>query len=320
MIAERIQEKFTVPFDLNGHEVYSSASIGILQASEKHLTPEDMMRDADTAMYQAKRAGKARHAIFDEDMHEAAKETLQLETDLRRAVEKEELSVHYQPIYSLATGKIEGFEALARWHHAALGEIPSRKFIPLAEEIGLIDNLGSQIVRKACRHIGAIQQQMSEDVPLSLSVNLSCKQFAQPNLVNKITQILDETGFAPERFKVEITESVFFEHQERAIEMLNQLCDLGIEIHIDDFGTGYSNLSYLVRLPVSTLKIDRSFISQIGGGAGNSRDRPDDRIAGAEPGHESRGRRRGDRAAAGKVKRIELRERARLFIRQADDL
>jgi diguanylate cyclase (GGDEF)-like protein/PAS domain S-box-containing protein len=270
MIAERIQEKFTVPFDLNGHEVYSSASIGILQASEKHLTPEDMMRDADTAMYQAKRAGKARHAIFDEDMHEAAKETLQLETDLRRAVEKEELSVHYQPIYSLATGKIEGFEALARWHHAALGEIPSRKFIPLAEEIGLIDNLGSQIVRKACRHIGAIQQQMSEETPLSLSVNLSCKQFAQPNLVNKITQILDETGFAPERFKVEITESVFFEHQERAIEMLNQLCDLGIEIHIDDFGTGYSNLSYLVRLPVSTLKIDRSFISQIGGGSGNS--------------------------------------------------
>jgi diguanylate cyclase (GGDEF)-like protein/PAS domain S-box-containing protein len=265
-IAERIQEKFTVPFDLAGHEVYSSASIGILQASEKHLTPEDMMRDADTAMYQAKRAGKARHAVFDEDMHEAVKETLQLETDLRRAVEKEEFTVHYQPIYTLSTGKIEGFEALARWNHAALGHIPSRKFIPLAEEIGLIDSLSSQIIKKACLQVGRFQN----EAPLSLSVNLSCRQFAQPNLVQKITQILDETGFAPERFKIEITESVFFEHQERAIEMLNELCALGVEIHIDDFGTGYSNLGYLVRLPVSTLKIDRSFISQIGTSAGNN--------------------------------------------------
>jgi diguanylate cyclase (GGDEF)-like protein/PAS domain S-box-containing protein len=268
-IAERIQEKFTVPFDLNGHEVYSSASIGILQASEKHLTPEDMMRDADTAMYQAKRAGKARHAVFDEEMHEAVKETLQLETDLRRAVEKEEFSVHYQPIYSLITGKIEGFEALARWNHAKLGYIPSKKFIPLAEEIGLIDTLSSQIIKTACLQIGALQTE-SMDAPLSLSVNLSCKQFAQPNLVQKIVQVLDQTGFAPSRFKLEITESVFFEHQERAIEMLNELCRLGMEIHIDDFGTGYSNLSYLVRLPVSTLKIDRSFISQIGATAGNS--------------------------------------------------
>jgi predicted signal transduction protein with EAL and GGDEF domain len=268
-IAERIQEKFTVPFDLNGHEVYSSASIGILQASEKHLTPEDMMRDADTAMYQAKRAGKARHAVFDEEMHEAVKETLQLETDLRRAVEKEEFSVHYQPIYSLITGKIEGFEALARWNHATLGFIPSKKFIPLAEEIGVIDNLSSQIIKRACLEIGSLQTE-SMDAPLSLSVNLSCKQFAQPNLVQKIVQVLEQTGFAKERFKLEITESVFFEHQERAIEMLNELCRLGMEIHIDDFGTGYSNLSYLVRLPVSTLKIDRSFISQIGATAGNS--------------------------------------------------
>lgn len=268
-IAERIQEKFTVPFDLNGHEVYSSASIGILQASEKHLTPEDMMRDADTAMYQAKRAGKARHAVFDEEMHEAVKETLQLETDLRRAVEKEEFSVHYQPIYSLLTGKIEGFEALARWKHASLGFIPSKKFIPLAEEIGLIDTLSSQIIKKACVEVGSLRTD-SADAPLSLSVNLSCKQFAQPNLVQKIVQALEQTGFAAGRIKLEITESVFFEHQERAIEMLNELCGLGMEIHIDDFGTGYSNLSYLVRLPVSTLKIDRSFISQIGATAGNS--------------------------------------------------
>jgi len=265
-IAERIQEKFTVPFDLNGHEIYSSASIGILQASEKHLTPEDMMRDADTAMYQAKRAGKARHAVFDEEMHEAVKETLQLETDLRRAVEKEEFSVHYQPIYSLATGKVEGFEALARWNHAKLGFIPSKKFIPLAEEIGMIDALSSLIVKQACLQIGKLRG----DAPFSLSVNLSCRQFAQVNLVQKIKQILDETGFEPHRFKIEITESVFFEHQERAIEMLNELCELGVEIHIDDFGTGYSNLGYLVKLPVSTLKIDRSFISQIGDSTGNN--------------------------------------------------
>ena len=262
-IAERVQEKFAVPFDLGGHEVYSSASIGILHNSEKHLTAEDMMRDADTAMYQAKRAGKARHEVFSESMHEAVKESLQLETDLRRAVEKNEFTVFYQPIYSLLNGEIQGFEALARWEHETQGFISPEKFIPLAEEIGLIDTLGEQILRKACEQGLVIQESFPAAAPFMISVNLSCKQFAQPNLVKKIKRILDETKFAPENLKIEITESVFIEHREKAVGMLNQLRDIGVEINIDDFGTGYSNLSYLMQLPISTLKIDRSFINPL---------------------------------------------------------
>lgn len=266
-IAERLQEKFSHPFDLSGHEIYSSASIGILHASEKHLTPEDMMRDADTAMYQAKRAGKACHEVFNEDMHEAAKATLQLETDLRRAIERNELSVYYQPIHSLETGEVQGFEALARWHHRELGTLSPDKFIPLAEEIGLIDQLGDQILRKACWQMRFLKDEIS---PLTLSVNLSCKQFAQKNLDEKIKGILDETEFLPSRLKLEITESVFFEHKDKAIEMLCRLRDLGIEMNIDDFGTGYSNLSYLMQMPISTLKIDRSFINPITEDGGNT--------------------------------------------------
>ena len=262
-IAERIQKKFAIAFNLRGHEVYSSASIGILHASEKHKLSEDIMRDADTAMYQAKRAGKARHEVFDEEMHSAAKEILQLETDLRRAVEREELVVNYQPIYTLATGRIEGVEALARWHHSTLGEVSPGKFIPLAEEIGLIDKLSEQVMRLACREIGSLKKEIGDAMPLSMSVNLSCRQFAQPTLVKVIENILEETSFSPRDLKLEITESVFFEHSERAVEMLNRLRDLGTQIDIDDFGTGYSNLGYLMKLPLSNLKIDQSFVSMI---------------------------------------------------------
>jgi Amt family ammonium transporter len=258
-IAERIQQKFSEPFDLLGHEVYSSASIGILHASDKHLTSEDVMRDADTAMYQAKRAGKARHEVFNEHMHDAAKEILQLETDLRRAVEREEIDVWYQPIYSLQTGEIECFESLARWHHEELGRIKPAKFIPLAEEIGVIDKLCAQVMRRACHEIGSLRR--ANGSRYSVSLNLSCKQFRQKMLVRDLESILDETGFAGENLRLEITESVFFEHHERAVAMLNQLRGDGIQIDIDDFGTGYSNLGYLMRLPVSTLKIDRTFIA-----------------------------------------------------------
>ena len=261
-IADRIQRQFTKPFDLYGQEVYSSASIGILRASENHMTSEDVMRDADTAMYQAKRSGRSRHAVFDENMHTAAKETLLLETDLRKAIDRYEFDVEYQPIFSLSTGEIEGVEALARWNHPQLGEILPLKFITLAEETGLIDPLGELILDKACTEIGEIYEAVGQE-SLKLSVNLSCRQFAQPFLVRQVQNILDRTGFPPSRLKLEITETVFFEYQERAIEMLNQLRDLGIDIDIDDFGTGYSNLSYLVRLPISTLKIDRSFVNPI---------------------------------------------------------
>lgn len=262
-IAERVQEKFRYPFDLSGHEIYSSASIGILNRTERHLKPEDLMRDADTAMYQAKRAGKSRHEVFDPHMHEKVKEALKIETDLRRAIERREIFAHYQPIYSLMTGEVEGFEALARWKHPTLGIIPPEKFIPLAEEIGLIDSLGSHVLRTACLEMHQLMQDINTSQKLILSVNLSCKQFSNPNLVFKIEKILEETQFPANQLKLEITESVFFEYQEKAIEMLNRLRKSGIEINIDDFGTGYSNLNYLRQLPISTLKIDRSFISPI---------------------------------------------------------
>jgi diguanylate cyclase (GGDEF)-like protein/PAS domain S-box-containing protein len=267
-IAERILEKFAIPFDLNGNEVYSSASIGILHASEKHSTAEQMMRDADTAMYQAKRAGKSRHEVFDEQMHEDVKAILRLETDLRRAVENDGLTIYYQPIISVATGEIEGFEALVRWFHPELGEIPPTRFIGLAEEIGLIESLGEKILRRACIEFAKLQAAAGER-PLHLSANLSCKQFADPMLVDRICGILHETRFSPTTLKLEITESVFFEYQQTAIEMLTSLRNMGIELNIDDFGTGYSNLSYLASLPIANLKIDRSFISMFGHTASN---------------------------------------------------
>jgi predicted signal transduction protein with EAL and GGDEF domain len=262
-IAERVLEKFVQPFDLHGHEVYSSASIGILNASPAHATSEDMMRDADTAMYQAKRSGKGRHELFDENMHLAAKETLELETDLRRAIENKEFSIYYQPIFCIASGKIEAIEALARWEHPTRGSLSPRKFVPLAEEIGLIGHLADLILRRACLEIGPALRERDDLADVRLNVNLSSRQFSEPQLVEQIIETLRETNFPPNRLKIEITESVFFEYQERAIEMLHTLRSYGIDIDIDDFGTGYSNLSYLVRLPINSLKIDRSFVKPI---------------------------------------------------------
>ncbi len=263
LIAERVQRQFREPFTVCGREVYSSASIGILHASDNHLTSEDIMRDADTAMYQAKRGGNARHEIFDDTMHAAAKETLQLETDLRRAIENGDLDVLYQPIVQLSDQKVVGVESLARWNHPELGEISPDRFIHVAEEIGWIDALGELILRKATSEIAPI---FSDPVRLStfkLSVNLSSNQFGRIDLVPRIKQILEESNFPINCLKLEITESVIITYQERAIEMLHHLRGLGIDVDIDDFGTGYSNLSYLVRLPISTLKIDRSFVSPL---------------------------------------------------------
>jgi diguanylate cyclase (GGDEF)-like protein/PAS domain S-box-containing protein len=268
-IAERINEQFAIPFNLNTHEIYSSASIGILQVSDIHLSADEVMRDADIAMYQAKRSGKSRYEVFNPQMYEAIKQTHELENDLRRAIEKNEIEVFYQPIYSLETEELEGFEALARWNHPKHGFIPTDKFIPLAEEIGLINVLGEFVLFNACNQ-GKIWHQMFSNIePFSISVNLSCKQFSQSNLVQVVRDNLTKTGFSAKLLKLEITESVFLEHKEKAIEMLYELCSLGIEIYIDDFGTGYSNLSCLTQLPVSTLKIDRSFVGLMDGSKRN---------------------------------------------------
>ncbi len=262
-IADRIQRQFRRPYTVNEREVYSSASIGILHAGEGHLTAEDMMRDADTAMYHAKRSGKARHEVFDEAMHVNAKETLQLETDLRRAIENSEISVYYQPIYRLSDRQIIGIESLARWVHPEMGEIEPERFVMLAEEIGWIDSLGEAVLAKAATETACLFRSPDRPAELKLSVNISSKQFARPQLVPRIKQILDTIRFPLNCLKLEITESVIIAYQERAVEMLHHLRGLGIEVDIDDFGTGYSNLSYLVRLPISTLKIDRSFVSSI---------------------------------------------------------
>lgn len=262
-IAQRINKKFTAPFDVDGNIVYSSASVGVLHSCDLHLTGQDMMRDADTAMYHAKRAGKARHEVFDANMHRAVKETLQLETDLRRAIADKNFSVYYQPIFSLPDGRIEGIEALARWRHPVIGDIPPRKFIETAEEIGLIDELATQIMRQAFIDIGGIIERIPDLRQIRLSINLSSRQIVNRDLMNTVGQVLLETGFSASNLKLEITESAFLENRERAIEMLHNVRKMGIEIDIDDFGTGYSNLACLTRLPISSLKIDGSFIDTI---------------------------------------------------------
>ena len=262
-IAERIQQKISSPFQLRGHEVFTTASIGILSVTDEHRASEDVIRDADTAMYQAKRAGKARHEMFDEKMRDAVRATLQLETDLRKAIQNEDFELSYQPIVSLDDDAVHSLEALARWNHPTLGMISPERFIPLAEEIGLIDPLGEQLLARACREVQAIRERLGGDPAFKLSVNLSSSQFTRHDLVETIASKLEETGFPANRLKLEITETVFFEHHDRAIEMLNRLRGLGITTDVDDFGTGYSNFGYLVRIPISTLKIDRSFVTMM---------------------------------------------------------
>ena len=263
-VANRIHEELVSPFNLGGNEVFTSTSIGIALSVHGYDRPEDCLRDADTAMYRAKAHGKARHEIFDRSMHDRAVALLELETDLRRAVERSEFLVHYQPIVSLETSRISGFEALLRWQHPARGLVFPAEFISAAEETGLIVPIGHWILGEACRQTRIWQEQVGADWPLAISVNLSSKQFLQPDLVERVNQTLLKTGFDPRNLKLEITESVVMENAGEATARIRQFRDLGVELFMDDFGTGYSSLSYLHRFPVDTLKIDRSFISWMG--------------------------------------------------------
>jgi diguanylate cyclase (GGDEF)-like protein/PAS domain S-box-containing protein len=262
-VANRLQKEITQPFKLSGYETFTSVSIGIALSNGGYGKPEDLLRDADTAMYQAKSAGKAQFVIFDKGMHARAMNLLHLETDLRRAIDREEFAIQYQPIVSLKTGMLCGFEALVRWHHPERGLISPDKFISVAEETGLIVPIGKWVLAEACAQMKAWEQHYSSDLPLLMSVNLSSKQFTHSGLIEQIIQILQRTGISPRKLKLEITESVVMENVEVASQMLQQLRSLGIELSIDDFGTGYSSLSYLHRLPIDTLKIDRSFVSRI---------------------------------------------------------
>jgi diguanylate cyclase (GGDEF)-like protein/PAS domain S-box-containing protein len=263
LVVERIQRELAASFNLGGHEVFTSASIGIAPSTTGYDRPDDVLRDADTAMYRAKLLGKSRHVTFDREMHARAVNLLRLETDLRRAVERREFLIHYQPIVTLDTGELYGFEALVRWRHPKHGVISPLDFIPVAEETGLIVPIGRWVLAEACRQTRLWQEQFPAHPPLSISVNLSAKQFTQPDLIEQVERVLRETGLDPGSLKLEITESAVMENSGTAVEMLKRLRAVGVELSIDDFGTGYSSLSYLHRFPVSTLKIDRSFVSRM---------------------------------------------------------
>ena len=268
-MAEQIQKALKLPFNLNEQEVFITASIGIALSATCYNSPENLLRDAEIAMYRAKTLGKARYEIFTTNMHAQVITRLRLETDLRRAIEREEFQLHYQPIISLKTLSLTGFEALVRWQHPERGLVSPAEFIPVAEETGLIILLGLWVLHEACQQMYIWQRQFPQIQPLSISVNLSIKQFLQPDLIEQIDQILKKTGLDSRSLRLEITESCLMENGESATTM-SQLRDLGVHLHIDDFGTGYSSLSYLHRFPVDTLKIDRSFISGMGVNGENS--------------------------------------------------
>lgn len=265
-VADRIQQELSLPFRLGNHEIFTTASIGIALSSEEYGRSDDLLRDADIAMYRAKAQGRARYQVFDSGMHAIAVLQLKMENDLRRALERKEFLAFYQPTVSLKTGKVTGFEALIRWQHPERGLVLPEEFIPLSEETGLIIPMGLWILRESCEQMQRWIQQIPKHPALTISVNLSGAQLAQTDLVKRVEQILSETGLNPNRLTLEITESVVMSRPEEATSKLKQLKALGIQLHIDDFGIGYSSLSYLHRLPVDTLKIDRSFVERIGKG------------------------------------------------------
>ncbi len=308
-VAERIHQELSEPFNLDGHEVFTGASIGIVLSREvmkgvsttDYDRPEDLLRDADTALYRAKALGKARYEVFDTTMHQSAVALLELETDLRHALEHQDFQIDYQPIVSLTTGRITGFEALLRWQHPGRGFVAPAEFIPVAEETGLIIPIGWWMLRSACCQLRTWQQQFSDweqglslmdkidnsllstqptlkeglrpyglSTELTINVNLSGKQFSQPNLVEQIDQILEETDLGGHHLKLELTESFLLEDADSASVTLMKLRERQIQLCIDDFGIGYSSLSYLHRFPINTLKIDRLFVSRLGFDQGNA--------------------------------------------------
>jgi diguanylate cyclase (GGDEF)-like protein/PAS domain S-box-containing protein len=261
-VATRIQQALSISFNLLGQEVYTTMSIGIALASDYEQV-SDVLRDAETAMHQAKARGKARYEVFGHDMHGELMSRLKMEMDLRRACERDELFVDYQPIVSLQSRTLIGFEALVRWRHPEFGLVPPKDFIPVAEETGQILTIGQTVLESACRQAREWQQTYPAAPPLFVSVNLSVKQFNQEGLVENIASLLEQFQLPPRCLKLEITESVFSDNIEAAVGLLIQLRELGVQLSIDDFGTGYSSLSYLQRFPIDTLKIDRSFVTQM---------------------------------------------------------
>ena len=262
--AHRLQEELRAGFTVEGKEVFTAASIGIAESGPTYERPEDLLRDADIALYRAKALGGGRYAVFDAAMHERAVALLQLETELRRALPQQEFRVYYQPIVSLATEQLYGFEALIRWQHPTRGLLVPEDFIGLAEETGLVNPIGEWILRQACSQMRRWRMRFSASPPLTISVNLSYRQFLQPNLLEQVTRTLQETGLAAQQLCLEITEDVISQ-QEPAPMVIRHLHRLGVQLHIDDFGTGYSSLSALHHVEITALKIDRAFIRLLNG-------------------------------------------------------
>lgn len=259
-VAEQILKELSYPFQLERSTVFISASLGIVQGSSEYEQPEHLLRDADTAMYHAKASGKGRYQVFDSTMHMAALQALQLETDLRQAIDQQQFMLHYQPIVSLSSGKISGVEALIRWQHPHKGMIAPGVFIPLAEETGLIRQLGSWVLRSACQQLKTWQHQGAISSDFAISVNLSGRQLIQADFIDQLDLLLDEMQIQPQQLKLEITESITVNSGGVTTQILQELKQRKIHLSIDDFGTGYSSLSYLHTLPIESLKIDRSFV------------------------------------------------------------
>src|SRR5450755_1804107 len=261
-VAERLQSKLAAPFTLHGYEIVVNASVGIALSTTTCAHAEDLLRDANIAMYRAKRAGKARCEVFDTAMHEGAVRRLELETELRKGLELGEFRTHYQPIVSLKTGRITGFEALTRWQRGERLLAPI-EFIAVADETGLIIPMNRVLLREACEQLRSWQAQFPADPPLSMSVNITSKEFAHPNLAKGIAETLKQTGMDPKNLQLEITETIAMGDPEKAASVLSELKSLGVRLSVDDFGTGYSSLSRLQQFPVDSLKIDRAFISHM---------------------------------------------------------
>ncbi|MBW2706708.1 MAG: GGDEF domain-containing protein, partial [Deltaproteobacteria bacterium] len=263
VVAVRLQQTLKRPFRVNSKEVFAPASFGVVLNTKDYDLPVDIIRDADAAMYHAKEKGRAQYKVFDKKLHEKALHLLQRETDLRKAIHRKEFVAHYQPIVSLKTRSVVGFEALIRWNHPQLGLIYPDSFISIAEETGLIIPITRLVLQEACSDLKSWQEQIQDLQKLTMNVNISSKHFLLPSLLDDIKEILDGTDLPPDHLKLEITETALMEDVEETVRHVNRMRDYGLQIVIDDFGTGYSSLSYLQRLPIDTLKVDQSFVSHI---------------------------------------------------------
>jgi diguanylate cyclase (GGDEF)-like protein len=262
-VASRIMDLVKEPFLIKDHVVYTTASIGIVVGDARYDKPEQVLRDADIAMFRAKNEWQSGYAVFDEEMHKKAVHLLKLESELRRAINQEEFVLHYQPILSLSTGKINGYEALIRWSHPEHGLIPPNEFIPLAEETGLIIPIGYWVIQEACRQMAEWQTTYPRYPRLVISVNLSGLQLKDRGLCKRIRHTLEETPLEPEYLALEITESSIIDDFKTVTETLMELKEMGVRLHMDDFGAGYSSLNVLYNLPIDTIKIDGSFVQNM---------------------------------------------------------